>query len=158
MIRSLLTIILLASVYAPLAQAQHAPGASAPEHFQFLQGHAYMGGESLVWENGKLISTKNVANFDGKGGVRKTVEQFEPSPQAWARFWKTLEAAGVWKWKDHYDNAVYIADGEGWSLELRHAGRSLKSQGYNAVPSEFDAFRKAVDQLIKESKKLPPSQ
>ena len=152
MIRLLLLAALLGSAFG-----QSTPATSAPESFQFLQGHAYMGGDSLVWENGKLISTKNFANFDGKGGVRKTVEKFEPAPQAWARFWKTLEAAGVWKWKDHYENSVYIADGEGWSLELRHAGRSLKSQGYNAAPPEFDAFRKAVDELIKESKKLPSS-
>lgn len=113
-----------------------------------------MGSDSLTWENGKLISTKRYSRLDGKSGFREVVKQFEPSPHAWARFWKAVDTAGVWKWQNHYSSPMSAAqDGEAWKLELSHTGRSLKSQGYNAWPVQFDDFRKALEQLMEDGKK-----
>jgi hypothetical protein len=142
MTRLLVTALLIAA-----ALGQSTTASSPPERFEYIQGHG-LGGDNdrLLWEKGKLVLVKT----DLAG--RKEVEQLEPSSQAWEQFWKALDTAGIWKWKAEYPAAFLIYDGEGWSLEVRHAGRSLKSWGYMNQPPEFGAFRIAVDQLIKDSR------
>lgn len=149
-----MTRLFLIAVLIAAAFGQSDSSFSPPEHFEYMQGHGLGGHDLLTWENGKLVSVGVPFNEE----ARKTVERYEPSPQAWEHFWKNLDAANVWKWKAEYPSAINITDAEGWSVELRHAGRSVQSQGYNSQPPEFGAFCDAVNQLIKESKKLPPSQ
>jgi hypothetical protein len=48
-----------------------------------------------------------------------------PDPATWARFWRAIDRIGVWEWKPDYTDPGVI-DGEGWHLEIQHAGRSLK--------------------------------
>ena len=138
---------------SPHAPVQSKTRSSLPERIEFIQGHAYMGSERLAWENGRLTSVKRYANLDGKGGFREVVEQFNPSPRAWERFWKSMDAAGVWRWRDHYTSAASSQqDGDAWRLELRHNGRRLKSGGYNAQPPNYGTFYSALNQLLKEGK------
>ena len=145
-----MTRVLLIALLTAAALGQSTPASSPPEVFEFLQGHGYAGGEHLKWDRGELVSSARYLPN------RTVVRQFEPSPQAWKRFWKAVDAAGVWKWRAVYSSRVNIADGEGWSLELRHAGHQVKSKGYNSRPPGFPAFYKAVDQLLKDSKSTHP--
>ena len=76
--------------------------------------------------------------------------------EAWERFWKAVEAAGVWQWSDNYENSD-VLDGTQWSLKLKHQGRTLITQGSNAFPGcaepiyskfcEFGCFIKALQSL-----------
>ena len=79
-----------------------------------------------------------------------------PNREQWDDFWRALEAAGVWNWsRDYADPGV--CDGTQWSLLLKHAGRSLRSEGSNAYPggegmdfsrsSSFGQFLSALGQL-----------
>jgi hypothetical protein len=62
--------------------------------------------------------------------VRETVQV---APEAWTAFCRTLDAAGVWRWKPSYvDGSVH--DGTSWSFEITVDGQSMKSGGYNAWP------------------------
>src|SRR6185437_1133733 len=92
---------------------------------------------------------------DLKGGFRTGSQIFRPSPAACSRFWESLDSAGIWKWQRHYSAKVYVADGTGWILELHHAHRTVKSQGYNAAPRNFEVFVRAVERLMADARKHP---
>jgi len=142
-------IVLLSSTFG-----QSTPASSAPERFEYCQGHL-MEGKQVAWENGKLLFVRSTLNLKGKGGYHNRIQRFKPSPEAWERFWKALDAADVWKWQPFYWSE--FASHNSWSLELRHAGHSMKSQGYDSEPPGFDAFRNAVDQLINDSRHIAAS-
>ena len=82
--------------------------------------------------------------------------ELSPSSEAWARFWVAIETAGVWRWKNRYEDND-ILDGTQWSLKLKYQGRSVSCRGSNAYPgsdrpdyaksSEFGQFVKALQQL-----------
>jgi hypothetical protein len=133
---------------------QSTPTSSAPERFEYAVGG--LGSRMRVaWENGKLLVVTSTLNFKGKGGYRNRIERFHPTPEAWERFWKALDAAGVWKWQPYYSGEP-CCDDDGWSVELRHAGHSMKSEGYYNYPPQFDAFSNAVDPLINDSRHKRP--
>jgi hypothetical protein len=143
-----LMIVLLSSTCA-----QPASTSSAPERFEYAEG-GLGGGVRVAWENGKLLYITNTPNLKGKRSYRTRTERFHPPPEAWERFWKALDAAGVWKWQPNYSGG-FCCDDAGYKVELRHAGHSMKSEGYYDRPPEFDAFLKAVDQLINDSRHKP---
>jgi hypothetical protein len=110
-----------------------------PEEFLFSQGHAFMGGETVEWREGKL----QVTLFAPDGQERSDVE---PSPEDWKRFWSRLEELGVWRWEAHYsDPERNQPDGVAWSLEIRRGDRSSSSRGYNAFPETFAGLREAIE-------------
>jgi hypothetical protein len=130
---------------------------SAPDSFQFAEGHAYLGSEQVKWERGRLIFIRRVADLSGKGGFHQTTEQLKPTEEAWARFWKRVDAAGVWQWQSTYTSPrADMPDGESWSLELRRAGHHVKSHAYNATPPEYSALRNAVYALLDEARQSKP--
>ena len=59
--------------------------------------------------------------------------RLEPTPAQWVEFWQAVEQLGVWDWQPDYTTPD-VCDGTGWSLELRHAGRSVVSGGDNGYP------------------------
>lgn len=148
MIRLLLIAVILTAAFG-----QPNPTSSPPEYFEYMQGYGLGGNRTLTWKDGVLVTGGQIL----EKGRHVVVEQYEPSSQAWEQFWKTLDASNVWKWKAEYPSAVNMADGEGWSVEIRHAGRSVKSRGYNNQPPEFGAFRDAVAELIKNAKRKQPA-
>ena len=80
--------------------------------------------------------------------------------EAWEKFWSAVEAAGVWRWADNYEDAD-VLDGIQWSLKLIHQKRQMTSVGSNAYPGcnqpdysktcEFGRFIKALQKLTGKS-------
>ena len=125
-----------------------------PDHFEFFEGHAYMGGEWVKWENNRLLLTKRVADMSGKGSLHETTERLEPPPEAWERFWTRIDSLEVWQWKSDYSSSMStLPDGESWSLNLGHSAKQVKSKGYNAVPDAYSKFRSAVYELIEDARR-----
>ena len=142
-----LIAVLLSSTFS-----QATSTSSAPERFEYSEG-GLGEGMRVAWENGKLLYITKL-NSKSKGGYRRRIERLHPPPEAWERFWKALDAAGVWKWQPYYLGSP-CCDDAGYSVELRHAGHSIKSEGSGDRPPEFDAFRGAVNQLINDSRSKP---
>ncbi len=143
------------------AQVERQPSdlaSSQPEYFEFGEGHAYMGSERFVSKQGKLVFIKRAADITGRGTFREISEKLDPPKEAWDRFWKELDAAGVWQWQGDYKSARSSdCDGSSWSLEARHASRHVKSQGYNAVPPTYSEFRNAVYRLLDAARRNHPA-
>jgi hypothetical protein len=145
--------VLLAAALVPSGVQAQSRSAQAPDHFEYFEGHGYMGGEWVTWEHEGLKSKERVADMTGKGSFHETIERFEPSPEAWERFWVRLESLGVWEWKANYSSANSgLPDGESWSLTVAHGAKRVRSKGYNAVPEAYGAFRDAVHGLMEDSR------
>lgn len=65
-------------------------------------------------------------------GVRPVETQIAPEPAQWERFWREVEAAGIWQWRPKCDSD--ICDGTQWSLEIQHGDRWVSCYGSNAYP------------------------
>jgi hypothetical protein len=139
------------------AQAQRQPSdlpSTQPEYFEFGEGHAYMGSERFVSEQGKLLFVRRIADMTGRGTFREIPEKLDLPKEVWDRFWKEIDAAGVWQWQASYKSAKSSdCDGSSWSLDARHENRQVRSQGYNAVPATYSEFRKAVYQLLEAARR-----
>jgi hypothetical protein len=86
-----------AGVKGQLRESTH-----APDRFEFFEGHAYMGSDSVKWDFDKLVFVKRVADMKGKDAFVETKEELSPSPEAWRRFWTRINSLGVWQWKPDY--------------------------------------------------------
>lgn len=146
------TLVTLAlAITAGLATTQTGNVQSPSRECYYATSHGMMGSDQYTCDHGALVHQSQFA--DMKGGFRRRTETFRPSPAAWSRFWKSMDAGGVWKWQRYYSPKVEIADGSGWVVELRHAHRTLKSQGYNAAPQKFDLFVRAMELLMEDARK-----
>lgn len=132
-------------------QTMDAPSA-LPECYYFT-GNGMMGADQYTCKHGALVHGWQYA--DMKGGFRKGSQTFRPSPPAWSRFWNSLDAAGAWKWQRYYRPKINAEDGTRWIVELHHAHRTVKSQGYNASPRSFDLFVRALERLMDDARKHP---
>lgn len=47
--------------------------------------------------------------------------ELQPSPEAWAAFWRAVEQAGAWAWQSSYETEN-VLDGDYWTLRLEHEG------------------------------------
>ncbi len=90
--------------------------------------------------------------------------RIKPSPEAWAKFWGSLDEVGFWSWSGSYRPSSIILDGTSWSIEISVAGRSVEAHGCNAYPpssprakrprepgesgSRFSEFCEAVSELL----------
>jgi hypothetical protein len=150
---TLLAIFLVAMIAPSIAQSQLRQSTYVPERFEFFEGHAYMGGDSVKWDHDRLVFVKRVADMTGKSPFVETVEQLSPTPEAWQRFWVRIDSLGVWQWKSDYNDPKRDGpDGESWALTLRRGTRQLKSKGYNAVPDTYGEFRDAVYRLLEDAR------
>jgi hypothetical protein len=98
----------------------------------------------------------------------KPATELKPSPEAWTTFWRTVDAAGVWRWQKNYQNPE-VCDGLQWSLRLEHQDRAVRSEGSNAYPGspgpdysptgEFAHFLRSLTAIFAPCKSfgfLPP--
>jgi hypothetical protein len=145
---------LLTSALIPTgSQSQARRSSFEPDTFEFGEGHAYMGSDSVKWDDGRLVVRKRVADMKGKGEFQETVEHLSPPREAWERFWARVDAMGVWKWKADYSSSrSSMPDGESWSLNLKYDTKQVKSKGYNGVPEAYGGFRDAVYDLLKDAR------
>ena len=88
----------------------------------------------------------------------------KPSPEAWAKFWGSLDELGFWSWSGSYQTRKRILDGTSWSVEISVGERSVEAHGCNAYPpdgpeaessqecgepgSRFNEFCAAVTELL----------
>lgn len=153
LLRLFIAVLLMAVFLPPGVPGQLRESTPLPDRFEFLEGHAYMGRDSVKWEHDKLVFVKRVADMSGKGSFAETTEQLSPTPEAWRRFWARIDSLGVWQWKaDYSDPKRDGPDGESWALTLRAGAKQLKSKGYNAVPGAYGQFRDAVYKLMEDAR------
>ena len=86
----------------------------------------------VEWRHGCLWYT-----WAKNPGMSPVETKLAPPPQAWERFWRAVEAAGVWQWQEKYVSD--ICDGTQWSLELKLGDRHVYCYGSNAYPGVADA-------------------
>jgi hypothetical protein len=150
--------VLLAMALLPSGVQGQSLSTQFPDHFEYSQGHGYMGGESVKWEHEALKSFKRVADMTGKGSFHETAERLEPSPEAWKQFWVRIDSIRIWEWKADYSGAnSSLPDGESWTVSVEHGAKRVRSRGYNAVPEAYGAFRDAVRDLMEDGRRRQPS-
>jgi hypothetical protein len=138
-----MAVILIATFIAAGVQGQLRESNHVPDQFEFFEGHAYMGRDSVKSEHDKLVFVKRVADISGKGTFAETKEELSPSPEAWKRFWARVDSLGVWQWKaDYSDPKRSGPDGESWALSLQAVAKLVKSKGYDGVPEVYGEFRR----------------
>jgi hypothetical protein len=151
--RMFMAVMAMATIVPLGVHGQLRESTKVPDQFEFLEGHAYMGRDSVKWEHDKLVFVKRVADKSGKGSFDETKEELSPTPEAWQKFWARIEALGVWQWKpDYHDPKRDGPDGESWALTLRTGEKQVKSKGYNGAPDGYDEFRAAVYKLMEDAR------
>jgi hypothetical protein len=90
----------------------------------------------------------NAETFTEAAGTRE--EKLEIAKESWAIFWKRLDEAKVWSWKEHYAPAKDEPDGTVWTVRLDWSNRKVSSSGTNAYPDlkQFGIFKAAVAELL----------
>jgi hypothetical protein len=69
-LRPIFVAVLVMATFVSLSvQGQSRESTPVPDHFEFLEGHAYMGGQSVKWEHDHLVLVKRLADMSGKGAL-----------------------------------------------------------------------------------------
>jgi hypothetical protein len=77
-----------------------------------------------------------------KAGEGSQAWNRQPSAEEWVSFWTAMDRAGVWQWKADYGHARHT-DCAGWSLQLRHGTKTMRSWGCSMFP-ENGAWEQVV--------------
>jgi len=122
-----------------------------PSQLHFSLGSCVGPCHEVEWRRGQLLYRHAVGAYLWTADVALT-----PDLEAWARFWRNLETAGVWHWQPHYDNPDLLY-GTQWTLTLKHHECGVRSDGSNAYPGspgpdyscngEYARLLKALRQL-----------
>jgi len=99
-----------------------------PSELHFSLGSFVGSCHEVEWRRSQLLYRHAAAAYLWTPDVDVT-----PDLEAWARFWRNLETAGVWHWQPHYDN-LDLLDGTQWTIKLKHHERGVRSYGANAYP------------------------
>jgi hypothetical protein len=83
----------------------------------------------------------------GMGG-KESLSVVTPSPEAWARFWRSCKRIGVDNWRDDYAPKYFTADGTRWKFDIQTPELKYTGKGDNAYPPGFQAFCSAVSRLL----------
>ncbi|MEN3334918.1 MAG: hypothetical protein V7641_4283 [Blastocatellia bacterium] len=108
----------------------------------------YFRGKSTVitWDGKALQLEKSV------GGKTTRKEKITPSEKSWKKFWKEMDAIGIWKWNEKYIDERY-ADGHSWDVLLEYGDKQIHAIGRNMYPARFERYEKAVLELLGEKVK-----
>ena len=98
-----------------------------PDKLHFEIGGFFGENHKIEWRDGYLWY-----RHEENPGVRPSEIQITPGSAQWERFWREVEAAGIWQWRPNYDSE--ICDGTQWSLEIQYGDRRVSSHGSNAYP------------------------
>ena len=110
-------------------------------------------------KDGDLLYTTWTRGYELEG-----TQTITPSPEAWAEFWRRLDALGFWSWGGEYSPEHPVMDGTSWSSQISRGDRSVEAHGSNAYPpgdsepedseeseepaSPFSEFCEAVSELV----------
>jgi hypothetical protein len=111
----------LPSQYLPTELKLSIGGSSPPSYAVELRG------ESLVY---------HVREFDPEAfAIRETDTTITPSASQWLRFWKAMDAVGLWHWQPSYTDADGV-EGTNWGVQIAFGDRTVRSSGRNAYQSD----------------------
>ena len=69
---------------------------------------------------------------------------FQPSLEAWKRFWRAADKANVWKW-----NRMQQADQPVlWRIALDTGAKHVTASGQSSATDEFKTFVRALKKLL----------
>jgi hypothetical protein len=151
---TLLIAVVLGLGLVPSLQTTRALDLEKPE-----KGEAYLPTKLSVWSNSFRGNT-TLMIWDGKvlqleksvGGKTTPREKIKPSEESWKKFWKDMDAIGIWKWNAEYINKD-LADGHSWGVLLEYGDKKIRSSGRNMYPARFERYEKAVLELQGEKVK-----
>lgn len=127
------------------------PAPNVPAKLEFYRGNGMFGGESIRWENGKLVWLR----FGHNGaGSRDTREEAVPPHDAWREFWLSLDTLGTWSWAPSYPTVRNVADGDIWSVSLAHRDQRIDTRSYNGSPPHSADFEEAVKELFVAARRV----
>jgi hypothetical protein len=130
----LMATLVPTGIQGPMRESSPVAERHIPERFEFIEGHAYVGSDSVKWEHERLVFIQRVADMKGTGSFVEKKEELSPTAEAWQRFWERIDSLSVWQWKVEYSDPKRSGpDGESWVLTLRVGAKQLKSRGYNAA-------------------------
>ncbi|MCE5193121.1 MAG: hypothetical protein ABFD13_03790 [Candidatus Cryosericum sp.] len=89
---------------------------------------------TVHWETGTLYA---------RAGSEPQVA-FQPSLEAWKRFWRAVDKADVWNWDcmDQADQPVV------WRLALDSGAKRVTASGQSSATDEFKMFVRALKKLL----------
>jgi hypothetical protein len=111
----------LPSQYLPTGLKLSIVGATPPTYSVELKG------PSLVYR---------VRQFDPEAfDMREVDRTITPTASQWLRFWKAMDAAGVWGWRPSYTDTS-VVDGTDWKVDIALGDRKIVSSGHGAYPAD----------------------
>jgi hypothetical protein len=146
---SLLVVIFAGACDSPFAPLPDGP----PEQFEFS-----IGGFGVASNRWKLSGDTILAIQSSWDSPSADTVRHRPSAAEWSRFWRSVNEAGVRRWRSRY-MAEGVIDGEGWALRIAGGSLHVDSNGSNAYPDHlgfeheldrpaaFEAFVRAVREL-----------
>ena len=133
---------------APVSAEDPSPGAAGPTRLEAsLEGFMGPSYKVSIGPRGTVLYQHNARGFIAREGTTST--ELAVTPQQWAAFRSSLDAAGVWSWKKTYDDNP-VPDGTVWKFNVEWPDARAFSSGRNAYPDSrsFELFRAAVRELI----------
>jgi hypothetical protein len=139
--------VLLALVVAAGLGCGAAPGVSrAADQADYLPKKLRLcwvgiaGGTILEWD-GEVLHYR-VWNYVAE--TKDTRKRVKPTAAAWKAFWKKLDEARVWEWRDDGINHS-LTDGDVWNLHIEYGDRRAYVSGANRYPSDTDVSERTKD-------------
>ena len=109
--------------------------------------NSFRGNATLMVWDGKVLQLEKAV-----GGKMTRKEKITPSEKSWKKFWKEMDAIGIWKWNTEYIDKD-LADGHFWDVLLEYGDKKIHSIGRNMYPARFERYEKAVLELQGEKAK-----
>lgn len=113
----------------------------------------------MVLHIGGFTGGRYEVHFDGEtleywvmkeGKLKYKKRRVTARDEDWAGFYKALDSAEVWTWKDDYIDRSMV-DGTFWSAIIVYTfpeRKILVTSGSNRYPPQFDEYLEAVRKLI----------
>lgn len=149
-----LLIVVLVLGLIPSLQTTRALDPEKPEKGGgYLPTKLSVSSASFRWNRTLMVWDGKVLQYEKWGGGKTTRKvEITPSEKSWRKFWKEMDAIGIWKW-----NAEYIgknlSDGPSWDVLLEYGDKKIHSRGYEMYPALFERYEKAVLELQGEKVK-----
>ena len=117
--------------------------------FEFQIGSFNEGFDRIFLKNQTLYH-ETPSHPDEESNPILIVEEVKLTEEQLNIFWDDLDKLKVWDWNRDYTN-LEIMDGTEWRLKInKPKKRSIKTEGQNAYPNNFDDFLKILNTHVKE--------